>query len=285
MPLPLDYNLPKTKNSSEFEGMVCDVCKIKFGGDFQRFGRLGQSQCGIDIISMDLEELICIQCKNYDITLSHINKIISEAMNFTLPISKFIIATSSFRDTKLQEYVLKINQEKDYKFVVYIIFWEEISSIISQNNDLLNKYYHSMNRLSSEWMVVEFNQLINKYDVLGFIKVDPIIGMPKHYPGEIDMFVLEVQQMLERVNVLQQDPKFIVINQFYDVINDYNLYLSSKLFSANAMYTIQNQYDLLDISKKNSEIRNRIFSYKKKLDDLYSQINDGCSMFFVAQYI
>ena len=137
MPLPIEYNLHKTKDPYEFEDIVCDVCIKKFGRVFQRFGRLGQNQFGIDIISDTQGELICIQCKNYTISSKEIDDIIDKAMQFTQPISKFIIATNSLRDARLQEKVIERNNKKDLKFEVCIMFWDEISSIISQDKKLL----------------------------------------------------------------------------------------------------------------------------------------------------
>ena len=78
MPLPIEYDLQKTKDSYEFENIVCDVCIKKFERDFQRFGRLGQNQYGIDIISDVKGKLICVQCKNYVISPKEIDNIIDK---------------------------------------------------------------------------------------------------------------------------------------------------------------------------------------------------------------
>lgn len=284
MPLPIEYNLHKTNDPYEFENIVCDVCIKKFERDFQKFGRLGQNQFGIDIISDAQGELICVQCKNYTISSNEINGIIDRVMQFTQPISKFIIATNSSRDTKLQEKIIKENNRGDLNFEVCIMFWEEISSIISQDENLLSKYYPKVNKDPIELLVSEFNRLIYKYDILGYVNVDPVIGMPKYYPGWVDSFVFEVGQNLTQVNTLQKHPIFIAINSFRDTINAYNGYLAVKLFPANNMYTIQNPYDRIDISKEDSEIRNNIYNYKKEMDKLYGQINEKCSMFSVMQY-
>ena len=217
------------------------------------------------------------------ISPKEIDNIIDKAMQFTQSISKFIIATNSSRDTKLQEKVITENNRVDLNFEVCIIFWEEISSIISQDEKLLSKYYPKTNQNSIEWLVSEFNQLINKYDIIGFVNVDPVIGMPKDYPGMVDLFFIEIGQRLTQVNTLQKHPKFIAINSFRDMINAYNAYLGIKLFPAGNMYTIQNPYDRIDVSKKDSEIINNIYNYKKEMDELYGQINEKCSMFLVIQ--
>lgn len=121
----MEYDLYKTKDPYEFEDIVCDVCTKKFRRYFQKFGRLGQNQFGIDIISDGTGEIICVQCKNYKISVKEIDDIINKAMQFTQPISKFIIATGSLRDTKLQEQILNVNHRDDINFEVYIMFYHK----------------------------------------------------------------------------------------------------------------------------------------------------------------
>lgn len=284
MPLPLEYNLPKTQNPSEFEDMVCDICTRRYGRVFQRHGRSGQKQSGIDIISTGSEKLICIQCKNYQISIKEVDRIIEEAKNFRHPMAEFVIATSAFRDVKLQEYIIKKNRGDIEKlnFTISILFWEEIAMIISQNKDLLVKYYPAFHENAIERLVDEFNRLINQYYILDYVKEDPTIGIPKYYPQLIDSFVCEVRQILSRENTLQRHPRFAAMNHFADTLNDYCGYLGTKLFYANTMYTIQNPYDIEDITSGNSKIIKKIEQYKMKLEQYYGEINPGCSMFFVG---
>ena len=284
MPLPLEYNLPKTQNSSEFEDMVCDVCTRKYGRSFQRYGRSGQKQSGIDIISVGQEKQIGIQCKNYEISIKEIDRIVEEAKKFRQSMVEFIIATSSFRDVKLQEYITKINQgdEEKLNFMVSILFWEEISMTISQNKDLLVKYYPVFNEDPIERLVGEFNCLINKYCILDYVKEDPTVGIPKYYPELVDSFVGEARQALSRENALQRHPRFAAMNHFTDTLYNYSGYLGMKLFSANTMYTIQNPYDKEDITSGDSKIKKKIEQYKTELEQDYGKINPNCSMFFVG---
>lgn len=284
MPLPSEYNLPKTKNPDEFEDMVCDICIKRFGRDFQRYGRSGQRQSGIDIISTGSDSLICIQCKNYALSVREVGKIVEEAKGFGHPMTELIIATGSSRDVKLQEYIIRINQGdmENPGFTVSVLFWEEISMIISQNKDLLMKYYPAFNEDSIQQLVSEFNRLVNQCYVLDYVKEDPTIGIPKFYPELIDSFVWEMKQALSRANTLQQHPRFAAMNHFTDTLNDYCGYLGTKLFSANSMYTIQNPYDLEDIRSKDSKIIKKIEQYKIELEQCYGKINPDCSMFFVG---
>lgn len=285
MPLSSEYVLHETKDANEFEDMVCDVCIKRFGRDFQRYGRNGQKQLGVDIISVDSKELICVQCKNYVIIKRDIRTIIDKVMQFNNPISKFIIATSSSRDANLQNYIIEMCQEYNINFDVRIMFWEEISSIISEHEELLLKYYPKNNKNSIEWLVSEFNRLMDKYDIFRLVHVDPVVGIPEYYVDQYTLFYDELGEKLIQVNTLQKHSKFVVINSFRDEIQAYFGYLNSKLFPANNnMFTIQNIFDLKDVNNENSKIKKEIYNYKRELDELYRQINEGCSMFLVRQY-
>lgn len=283
MPLPEEIIIPKTTDANEFEDMVCDVSKVLYKREFQKYGRKGQKQSGVDIISTDSEELIAIQCKNYKITPNDICKMIKDTNGFQGAISELIIATSTDRDTKVQDCIRELNQNGEFGFHVSIMFWDEIECTISQKETLLATYYPTINKDSIEWLIAEFNQLIKEYDILGFVNVDPVIGMPEDYPLLVDSFVGAMGQRLLELNVLQQHPKFCVINSFRDMIDIYNGYLSTKLFPAVTRYTIQNPCDLEDVSRENSKIKSEVLKYKKELDELYGQINEGCSMFVVRQ--
>ncbi len=139
MPISSEMVLPKTRDASEFEDMICDVCTKKYKREFQRYGRSGQKQNGIDIIS-DEKEMICVQCKNFKLSIKIVEKIINDAENFTFSFKEFIIATSSPRDNKLQDYVEEINNNK-YRFIIKIMFWDEITTIVVSHKKLYKKYY------------------------------------------------------------------------------------------------------------------------------------------------
>lgn len=285
MPLSTEYVLHKTKDANEFEDMVCDVCIKRFGRDFQRYGRNGQKQLGVDIISVDSKELICVQCKNYVIIKNDIRTIIDKVMQFNNPISKFIIATSSSRDANLQNYIIEMCQEYNINFDVGIMFWEEISSIVSEHEELLLKYYPKSNKNSIEWLVSEFNRLMNKYDIFRLVQIDPVVGMPEYYVDQYELFYDELGEKLIQVNTLQNHSKYVVINSFRDEIQAYFCCLYLKLFPTNNnMFTMQNIFDLRDINNEGSKIRKEIYDYKRELDKLYGQINESCSMFSVRLY-
>ena len=61
MPSTYQIGLPIPKDYSEFENMVKEFFCNKYGCVFQKYGRPGQKQSGIDLIC----GTIGVQCKNY----------------------------------------------------------------------------------------------------------------------------------------------------------------------------------------------------------------------------
>lgn len=134
--------LPKTKSWEEFEKMACDCATKRWGKSFNNYGRIGQKQNGIDIISDDGK--IAIQCKNY-LNVENVNqfkqKIQADCVKISeLPftIETFVIATSLDRDKHIQDFVFSIVTDK---LQIEIMFWDDISTIIATDPFLYNKYY------------------------------------------------------------------------------------------------------------------------------------------------
>lgn len=141
MPVNNSCILPKMKSWDEFENAVCEYAIAKYNKSFIRYGRQGQKQYGIDIVSSDGE--IVIQCKNYanQNTQNVINKIESDYLESKkLPFTpkKFIIATALNEDTKIIDLAIKLNSQE---LAVEIMFWEEISSFIISNMPIMRRYY------------------------------------------------------------------------------------------------------------------------------------------------
>ncbi|MEG3939513.1 hypothetical protein QT995_15290 [Microcoleus sp. S36b_A3] len=161
MPTPSTSDLPKPKSWDEFEDITWEIYKRKWQENHaQRYGRSGQEQNGIDIYGRQnsSDKYIGVQCKRYKdkkLTQEIIKAEIVKAEGFSYPLSEYIIATTASRDTKLQDFVLSLNQERgaENKFAVYIVFWEDICNDLADpnNRDLLKKYY-------SEWEPIFSNE-------------------------------------------------------------------------------------------------------------------------------
>ena len=154
MPTPSTSDLPKPKSWDEFEDIVWEIYTREWQDPHtQRYGRSGQAQNGIDIYGQQnsSSNYIAIQCKRYGEKKLNIQKIVTEVTKadcFSSSISKYLIATTESRDTKIQDVIRILNDERklENKFTVHIIFWEDLCSYLAHpdNHDLLKKYY-------SEW--------------------------------------------------------------------------------------------------------------------------------------
>lgn len=142
MPTNSMFFLPKTKSWQEFEIMVCDCAITKWQKSFSQYGRAGQNQKGIDIVSDD--RTIAIQCKNY-LNVDNvkqleqkINEDYSKVSELPFQIQMFVVATAYDRDNRIQDYIYELSEGKTK---IEVMFWDEISAIIASNPMLLNKYY------------------------------------------------------------------------------------------------------------------------------------------------
>jgi hypothetical protein len=151
MPIPSTSDLPKPKSWDEFEDIVWEIYTRRWQDPYaQRYGRSGQAQKGVDIYGKqsNSDKYVVVQCKRYEDKSFNSNTIISEVAKleeFTSPISEYLIATTTSRDTKIQDFVMKLNQERisENKFPVNVVFWDDLCSYLAEqsNYDLLRKYY------------------------------------------------------------------------------------------------------------------------------------------------
>ncbi|MEG4532035.1 restriction endonuclease [Microcoleus sp. D2_18a_D3] len=159
MPTPSTSDLPKPKSWDEFEDITWEIYKRKWHDNHaQRYGRSGQAQNGIDIYGRQNSsgKYIGVQCKRYEdnkLNQQIIQAEILKAECFSSPLSEYIIATTTLRDTKLQDFVRSLNEERglENKFAVYIVFWEDICNDLADpnNRDLLKKYYSDWEQIFS----------------------------------------------------------------------------------------------------------------------------------------
>ncbi|HMR81577.1 MAG TPA: hypothetical protein PKE30_00495 [Niabella sp.] len=152
--------IPKTyyppRNWQDFENLILDITKYRIEGDFDKYGREGQSQDGVDIWGRDKKyNSVGVQCKykkrttasskklTTEITNVIIDNEISNAEAFVTAIDKFIVSTTMFRDTKIQDHLISINanRKQQSKFLVEVWFWETIQEEISRHTEIAYLYY------------------------------------------------------------------------------------------------------------------------------------------------
>src|SRR5690606_27178664 len=136
---------------------------------WQIYGRQGQSQTGIDLYGYDEQgRVTAIQCKKKNLTNANgklltnslltkklIETEIASVEKISQPkIQRLIFATTSSRDTKVQDEVRAINEvrKKDNKFLIEVWFWDDFQVLIEKHIELMYWYYS------------EFLESIHKYD-------------------------------------------------------------------------------------------------------------------------
>ena len=144
----MDSYLPPPRGWDAFEAIVFDVFTQRLQNDgLKRYGRNGQEQRGVDILgTMASDKYLGIQCKNHPgsaITTSEIDAEIAKAETFTLPLSRYIIATSAPRDAAVTAYVFAVsNQRREAgKFPIEIFFWDDLWQELARNPELVRAHY------------------------------------------------------------------------------------------------------------------------------------------------
>ena len=287
MPTSPLMEIPKSRSAKEFESICKDILEKKYGSRFVKYGRDGQKQNGIDIYNKSSSNSYTVaQCKNY-FNQSSVNRLIKAIRNdinslnnlpFYKDINKFIVMTSMDRDRKVQDDISSIN----CGFSIELCFWEYIQEAICSNDDLVKKYYPQFyksksNSISIESLIKVFNASMSKNRIVEFLQEDPTGGIALELVTKVDIFVAEVKENLDSVPELQNNNQFKDIRDFINIINEYNEYLSRLLhYNGHGYCTIQNPNIMRDLD----EIKKNIHKVKIDLNNIYSRINEGCSLFY-----
>lgn len=147
MPTIPSMELPKPKNWQEFETIVRDSLILRWkSSGFQKHGKHGQKQNGVDIIGPDeIGRLVGIQCKRYDkpLTMIEVTNEVGKAEKFKGKLSALFIATTAEHDVTLQGQVRELSDKRVAKgeFAVAILYWEEIVSGLLLNPHVFNAHF------------------------------------------------------------------------------------------------------------------------------------------------
>lgn len=155
---------PKPSDWQHFERLCRALLSDHYKRQFQRWGRGGQRQNGID--SFMLQEngkAIVLQCKGragsdssiFDI--EDIDSAVSKIENFPHPIEEFIILTTADDNVKLHDYAaqVSVSRLRQSKCKVSVWGWHHISDMIGVSEKIQRSFYgHWFQRLSLfQWIV------------------------------------------------------------------------------------------------------------------------------------
>ncbi|MED1795416.1 hypothetical protein P4V54_22395 [Brevibacillus nitrificans] len=151
MPTMANSLLPAPKDWSEFEEIVASCLRIRWGNkNIYRIGRKGQRQHGVDIFGDDdVGRKAGVQCKLTEgkLNLKIVDTEILKAEKFVPYLDIFYIATTAPRDSKLQEEIRVLSEErkKQQKFPIQLLFWEDLFQDLTSDLLELNKHYPELN--------------------------------------------------------------------------------------------------------------------------------------------
>ena len=145
MPIPATAKFFVPESAEEFDKLATDIAGRIFGNRFQRHGRSGQAQQGVDAYAMlNNGTVIGLQHKNTaNLTRATIKEEIAEAEKFEPALTEYTIMTTDRRDATIQLEVRKITALRiaSNNFPVKVLFWDDICEELSGHADLLAKYY------------------------------------------------------------------------------------------------------------------------------------------------
>ena len=144
------YRLPIPKSSELFECIVCDLLNsLHSTTSFNLYGRMGQRQHGIDIISY--EKAIVCQCKlrvmdinvrrNKIDFINDVIKDINSILSLNIAFEKIIIATTVENDTTIQDYINTTAISHGIMTPIELWSWDYISNNLFLFNNIVNKYF------------------------------------------------------------------------------------------------------------------------------------------------
>ncbi|UPQ77745.1 hypothetical protein M0M57_08875 [Flavobacterium azooxidireducens] len=247
------YNFPSIKNDQLFEDFVLDLFNdINNTKSFEKYGRSGQGQKGIDIISNELK--IVIQCKlrdgesNQKKIVQNLKKSLNDDFDaflifnasHNIKYKTFIFASNWKNDTELTDECIRLSNSSN--LIVEYWSWERLQAQISEN--IIKKYYPYLSEINQPF-------ISKKY----FFSFENSIDKTK----EID------EQLYEYLSLLFKDiqvlPDYLFVNNYPFNSNEEMSYCHNfTLFFSN-----QNLIPFFDsITIQDNTITNKFSSQKKE---------------------
>lgn len=160
----------KPKNWQDFETLCEKLFSEKFEEDFQKNGRNGQGQDGVDIygIPAGKENYWGIQCKlktdNGKLTEKEILDEITSAENFEPTLENLIIVSTAPKDVEIERFVRvqNVERKKDGKFGVKLYCWEDTERLLKENYHTYNWHLNNLDVQQRHSVKVCFENGLNE---------------------------------------------------------------------------------------------------------------------------
>ncbi len=216
MPSPTSIEYPIPQDWQELERLCRALFSELYGRSFQRHGRLGQKQEGVDIFGYTADqELFAVQCKgragllNKSITHTDLDTVVQDADCFPKTISQFFLFTTAPDDNVVQQHAIAISQERKTlgKFPVHIWGWQTISEHIGSCPGVQRAFYGSWWQGPTVGYYVPIALTIT-IAVIGLsltvVAVDCTHVRSAASEGRVRQSVVELREISEEVSVLQE---------------------------------------------------------------------------------
>ncbi len=196
-----------------------DLCKKLFGEIWQcsytikKNGRQGQPQCGVDVYAIPKgeDDYFGIQCKGKDeytdakLSKKEVDEEITKALSFKPSLKTFIFATTSNKDSEIEEYIrLKdLGSRKRGKFQILLYCWEDLVDLIEEHRDVFNWYVNGQQYKETYKIGVTFENGTNELILEPpFVKKVTIYQIKRDEPAIFSSSYLELMKTFNRYQVL-----------------------------------------------------------------------------------
>lgn len=165
--MPHSASYSPSRDWQHFERLCRALLSKIYGKQFQRWGRNGQFQNGVDLYTLTKNnKFIALQCKGkgdgfgQNFSIKEIDQIIKDISKFPRKIDHLIILTTAPDDRKIQEYVVRLTQERleQGKCEISLWGWNTICDHIGLYPDIQKSFYgHWFQRLTiTQWCLRSF---------------------------------------------------------------------------------------------------------------------------------
>lgn len=170
------------------------------------------------------------------------------------------------RDARLQDHVYSVSDSRksEGKFTVSIIFWDDIEHVIKTDPNLLRIYYPEF-YIANDRMLGAYHlkqqetaairrasdskqsektqtpilitseaalrkqclELVVKYQIQSFLRVDPFSGFPFDLVADVDCFEIDMQVLLDKsISMVNWSSLYEYVRILKDAIDRFNAFLS-----------------------------------------------------------
>ncbi len=156
---PSSLQVPPPKDWQQFERNMRDLFEAHWESTATMHGRNGQPQSGVDIYGQPNggADYHGVQCKGREgnfgvaVTEKELTDEVEKATKFEPRITRFILATTTARDAKIQKVVRRLNERKRKPLTVEVAFWDDILAIYDQHPDVFGRHYGTRGTSSEGW--------------------------------------------------------------------------------------------------------------------------------------